>query len=321
MSTGYEEMKNFALIGAAGFVAPRHIKAIKDCGGNITLFHDISDSVGMMDSFYRDAEFHRDFGAFRKAVASHQSVYGTALNFFSVCSPNHVHYEHIAAGLELGCDVVCEKPLVPTVRALQELQELEQQTGQKVFTILQLRYHPAVKALKKRVLAYPNSEKLDVELTYVTGRGPWYLESWKGDVERGFGISTNIGIHFFDMLQQVFGELRENTVHLKEPTRAAGFLEFEKARVRWFLSINFSDIPNPSHGNSSTFRQIKVSGEEIDFSNGFMDLHQACYKDFVEGNGYGISDALQSIEITENIRMMEPKRNPDLEHPFLRMLL
>ena len=241
------------------------------------------------------------------------------LDFVSVCSPNYLHHSHIAAGLRLGSNVICEKPLVPTIELLKELELLEKETGCRVNNILQLRHHKSILDLKAKVKASRNQQKFDVDLTYITSRGRWYQESWKGDVKKGFGVATNIGIHFFDMLSFVFGNLTENQVHVNDDCRAAGFLEYENARVRWFLSINSEDLPEVVCGKQSTFRNIEVAGESLEFSEGFTDLHRISYEEILSGRGYGLKDAWHCIETVEEIRNSEElKLLSDNVHPLAR---
>ena len=237
-------MKYFALIGAAGYIAPRHMKAIKETGNHLAMAYDVNDSVGIIDSISPESEFFTEFERFLESAWQRKRDPYTALDYVSVCSPNHLHHAHIAAGLRLGCNVICEKPLVPTPALLDELEKVEQETGRRVFNILQLRHHPAILELRERVAAMPRDDKYDVELTYITSRGKWYHESWKGDPRKSFGVATNIGVHFFDMLHYVFGDLERNVVHYLDEQRAAGFLEYRKARVRWFLSIDSNDLPS-----------------------------------------------------------------------------
>ena len=239
------------------------------------------------------------------------------LDYVSVCSPNYLHHAHIAAGLRLGANVICEKPLVPTVALLDELCVLEAETGRRVFNILQLRHHQSILDLKERVSRAQGTTKFDVELTYITSRGRWYAESWKGDPRKAFGVTTNIGVHFFDMLHFVFGDLQQTEVHLSEESRAAGYLEYSQARVRWFLSINSEDLPEDIRENKSTFRSININGEELEFSDGFTDLHTVSYKEIISGRGYGLADARHCIELVENIRNAETVLT-EFAHPLIK---
>ena len=246
----------------------------------------------------------------------------TALDYVSVCSPNYLHSAHIAAGLRLGCDVVCEKPLVPTPSMLDELASIERETGRRVYNILQLRHHEAILKLRKKVAEQSRAEKYQVDLTYITSRGKWYMESWKGDPRKSFGVATNIGVHFFDMLHFVFGDLVKNVLHYADDYKAAGFLEYEKARVPWFLSIDANDLPPEVKGRQTTFRSISCDGEDIEFSAGFTDLHTSSYREILAGRGYGIEDARHCIETVHQIQAAKPEKAEIGEaHSFLRMLV
>lgn len=312
-------MKNFALIGAAGYIAPRHMRAIKDTGHQLSVAYDINDSVGIIDSISPQSDFFTEFERFLEHAYRLRREPATALHYVSICSPNYLHLAHIAAGLRLGCDVICEKPLVPTPAQIDELARIEKETGQRVFNILQLRHHEAILRLKEKVAAAPKDAKFDVELTYITSRGKWYLESWKGDPRKSFGVATNIGVHFFDMLHFIFGRLQDNRLHLSEETKAAGYLEYERARVRWFLSIDANDLPDDVKGKKPTYRNIDVSGERLEFSEGFTDLHTTSYQEILAGRGYGLEDARHCIETVNSIRTAPVMRDGDaLRHPFVR---
>lgn len=313
-------MKNFALIGAAGYIAPRHMRAIKDTNNRLSVAYDINDSVGIIDSISPDSEFFTEFERFQEYAQTLRRKPETTLDYVSICSPNHLHHPHIAAGLRLGCDVICEKPLVPTVELMDELELLEAETGRRVFNILQLRHHQAILELRKRVLAAPADKKFDVDLTYITSRGKWYAESWKGDPRKSFGVATNIGVHFFDMLGFIFGGLQENVVHYMSETKAAGFLEYERARVIWFLSIDASDLPAEVQGKKTTFRNIDISGEQLEFSEGFTDLHTVSYSEILAGRGYGLSDARHCVETVSRIRTLPLVKTGEI-HPFAARLL
>lgn len=311
-------MKNFALIGAAGYIAPRHMRAIKDTGHNLSVAYDINDSVGIIDSISPQSDFFTEFERFLEHAHRLKRDPASTLDYVAVCSPNHLHHAHIAAGLRLGCDVICEKPLVPTTAVLDELACIERETGKRVFNILQLRHHEAILRLREKVAAAPRDTKFDVELTYITSRGKWYLESWKGDPRKSFGVATNIGVHFFDMLHFIFGSLQENHIHLSENTKAAGYLEYERARVRWFLSIDANDLPEGVKGKKPTFRNIDISGEKLEFSEGFTDLHTTSYQEILAGRGYGIEDARHCIETVEVIRSSHIVRSSsECMHPFV----
>lgn len=312
-------MKNFALIGAAGYIAPRHMRAIKDTGHHLAVAYDINDSVGIIDSISPHSEFFTEFERFQEYANQLKRDSATALDYVAICSPNYLHHAHIAAGLRLGCDVICEKPLVPTPELLDELALLERETGRRVFNILQLRHHDAILKLKEKVAAAPSDTKFDVELTYITSRGRWYAESWKGDPRKAFGVATNIGVHFFDMLHFIFGKLQRNVVHHAGTAKAAGYLEYERARVRWFLSIDANDLPDEVKGKKTTYRNIDISGEQLEFSEGFTDLHTTSYREILAGRGYGVEDARHCIETVNVIRTAVPVRGEAGEvHPFVR---
>lgn len=315
-------MKNFALIGAAGYIAPRHMKAIKETGNHLAVGYDINDSVGIIDSISPQSEFYTEFERFQEHACQLKRDPDTALDYVAVCSPNYLHHAHIAAGLRLGCDVICEKPLVPTPEMLDELASIEQETGRRVYNILQLRHHQAILDLKQKVEQEQRSEKHKVELTYITSRGKWYMESWKGDPRKSFGVATNIGVHFFDMLHFIFGKLQKNVLHYACNDKAAGYLEYEKARVPWFLSIDANDLPESVKGKQPTYRSITVDGNEIEFSGGFTDLHTVSYQEVLAGRGYGIEDARHCIETVNTIRSAQPQAPEAGEgHPFLNKLV
>ncbi|MBB1634317.1 UDP-N-acetyl-2-amino-2-deoxy-D-glucuronate oxidase [Cupriavidus sp. UME77] len=311
-------MKRFALIGAAGYIAPRHMRAIKDTSNELVSAYDINDSVGIIDSISPQSEFFTEFERFYDHAWRLNRQPTTSLDYVAICSPNYLHQPHISAGLRLGCDVICEKPLVPTPELLDELAQVERETGKRVFNILQLRHHQAILNLKEKVAAEGTARKHDVELTYITSRGKWYMESWKGDQRKSFGLATNIGVHFYDMLHFIFGKLQRNVVHHNGESKAAGYLEYEKARVRWFLSIDASDLPESVKGKKSTYRSITVDGQEIEFSEGFTDLHTVSYKEILAGRGYGLEDARHCVETVNTIRSARivPPHN-DEGHPFL----
>ena len=245
-------MKNFALIGAAGYIAPRHMRAIKDTGNHLAVAYDVNDSVGIIDSISPQSEFFTEFERFQEHAQQLRRNPATALDYVAICSPNYLHHPHITAGLRLGADVICEKPLVPTPELLDELELVERETGKRVFNILQLRHHEAILKLRDKVATAPTDTKFDVELTYITSRGKWYMESWKGDPRKSFGVATNIGVHFYDMLHFIFGKLQRNVVHYSAESKAAGYLEYERARVRWFLSIDANDLPDDVKGKKPT---------------------------------------------------------------------
>ncbi|MCB9274485.1 MAG: Gfo/Idh/MocA family oxidoreductase [Lewinellaceae bacterium] len=298
-------MKNFVLIGAAGYIAPRHMQAIRDTGNNLVAALDKNDSVGVIDSYFPDAAFFTEFERFDRHLEKLKRE-GTTIDYVSVCSPNYFHDAHIRFGLRHGADVICEKPLVLNPWNLDALSTIENETSRKVYTILQLRLLPGLLALKRKVAANPG-RVYDVDLSYLTSRGNWYYASWKGNKEKSGGIATNIGIHFFDMLNWIFGPVHFSEVHLHTHDRAAGYMELEQARVRWFLSINYETIPETVKMNGArTFRSITVDGEELEFSTGFTDLHTLSYESILQGNGFGLHDASEAIRIVYDIRNAQP---------------
>lgn len=314
-------MKNFGLIGAAGYIAPRHMKAIKDLGHQLSIAYDVNDSVGIIDSISPQSEFFTEFERFYDRAFQLKRDPKLALDYVSICSPNYLHHSHIASGLRLGADVICEKPLVPTAALLDDLELVEKETGKRVFNILQLRHHDAILQLRDKVAKAPLDKKFDVELTYITSRGKWYFESWKGDQRKSFGVATNIGVHFYDMLHFVFGKLQKNVVHYSGEAKAAGYLEYERARVRWFLSIDANDLPENVKGKKTTFRSINISGEQLEFSEGFTDLHTISYQEILQGRGYGLSDARHCIETVDVIRSSSIVVPGSDAHPFARGLI
>lgn len=310
-------MTKFALIGAAGYVAPRHMRAIKEIDGKLVAAFDPSDSVGEIDSFFPDARFFTEFERFDRHIDM-LTRSGSAIDYMTVCSPNYLHDAHARFGLRSGADVICEKPLVLNPWNLDGLQEMEQHTGKRLYTILQLRLHPAIIALKKRVDAAPHHQVFDVDLTYITSRGAWYHVSWKGDEAKSGGIATNIGVHFYDMLSFVFGELCEHSVHTRTASHAAGYMEFNRARVRWFLSVDRNHLPAHTPKGQATYRSITVDGDEVEFSGGFTDLHTRSYQDILSGGGFGIDEVRPSIELVSSIRgcKLDPKKGE--MHPFAK---
>lgn len=298
--------KNFALMGVAGYIAPRHLKAIKDTGHNLLAALDKFDSVGVMDSYFPSADFFVEFERFDRHIEKLKRERGVALDYVSICTPNYLHDAHIRMALRSGAHAICEKPLVLNPWNLDALLSIEKETGNKVFTILQLRLHPSIIALKEKIAKSPKDKIHEVDLTYLTSRGNWYHTSWKGDATKSGGIASNIGVHFYDMLSWVFGRVKKNKVHLHRHDRAAGYLEFEKAKVRWFLSINYDTIPSDVKAiGQRTYRSITVDGEEIEFSGGFTELHTKSYEHILSGKGFGLEDARQSIEIVHEIRNAE----------------
>jgi UDP-N-acetyl-2-amino-2-deoxyglucuronate dehydrogenase len=295
-------MKNFALIGAAGYIAPRHLKAIKDTGNNLIAALDPFDSVGILDSYFPKADFFVEFERFDRHIEKLKRQ-GTSLDYVTVCSPNYLHDSHIRFGLRHGADVICEKPLVLNPWNVDALAEIEQETGKRVYTILQLRLHPNVIALKEMVSKADKDKRFDVDLNYITSRGNWYHFSWKGDINRSGGIATNIGVHFFDMLIWIFGDVVEINVEYHRRSKAAGQLRLERADVRWQLSIDEDDLPKEATlEGKRTFRSTLIDGEAFEFSEGFSELHTACYKAVLDNEGYGLKETKKAIELVHSIR-------------------
>ncbi len=308
--------KRFALIGAAGFVAPRHMRAMKAVGGRLVCALDPNDSVGVIDSYFPESRFFVEFERFDRHIDKlrHQ---GEPIEFISICSPNYLHDAHSRFALRSDCDAICEKPLVLNPWNIDGLAEIEQQTGRKINTILQLRLHPAIIELKRQIEADPG-RKHEVDLTYITSRGAWYHVSWKGEDKKSGGVATNIGVHFFDMLSFVFGKCSKHVVHLRSPERAAGYMELENAEVRWFLSVDASDLPPHVRGKQPTFRSITVDGEEVEFSGGFNDLHTESYKKVLANEGFGLDDVRPSIELVSAVRTLPIRTNVGEPHVFTR---
>lgn len=295
-------MKNFALIGAGGYIAPRHMKAIKDTGNNLIAALDKHDSVGILDSYFPEAEFFVEFERFDRHIEKLRRL-GIPTDYVSVCSPNYLHDAHIRFGLRVGADVICEKPLVLNPWNVDGLIEIEKETGKKIFTILQLRLHPAIIALRERIQKAPAGKKFDIDLKYITSRGHWYHMSWKGDIQRSGGIATNIGIHFFDMLLWIFGDVQTNDVFKHTSDTASGNLGLEKANVNWFLSIDANTLPpEVAQAGKRTFRSLSIDGEEFEFSEGFTELHTRSYEEILKGNGFRIELTKKSIELAHQIR-------------------
>ena len=309
--------KNFALIGVSGYIAPRHLKAIKDTNNNLVAALDPFDSVGIMDSFFPNTDFFIEPERFDRHLEKLKYEKGVELDYVSICTPNYLHDSHIRMALRRGADAICEKPLVLNPWNLDALQKMEKESGQKVWNILQLRLHQSIIDLKSKVDAAPKDKVFDVDLTYLTSRGSWYYTSWKGDKYKSGGIATNIGVHFFDMLSWIFGNMKENIVHIQTHDRSSGYLEFERARVRWFLSINYDLIPDEIKDlGQRTYRSIHVEGEELEFSSGFTDLHTRVYESILGGYGFSLNEARQAIEIVHTIRNSKPIGLKGEYHPF-----
>ena len=295
-------MKNLALIGAGGYIAPRHMKAVKDTGNNLIAALDKHDSVGILDSYFPQAEFFVEFERFDRHIEKLRRT-GIHTDFVSVCSPNYLHDAHIRFGLRVGANVICEKPLVLNPWNIDGLAEIEKETGRKIFTILQLRLHPAIIALRERIQKNFTGKKYEIDLKYITSRGHWYHISWKGDPQKSGGIATNIGIHFFDMLMWIFGDVHSSEVHQHTAETASGRLELEKANVNWFLSIDADTLPGDiKQAGKRTFRSLTIDNEEFEFSEGFTELHTRSYEEILKGNGFPIEETRKSIELVHAIR-------------------
>lgn len=313
-------MTNFAIIGAAGYIAPRHMQAIKATDSRLVAALDPNDSVGIIDSYFPDADFFTEFERFDRHIDKlRRSNHEQKVDYISICSPNYLHDSHMRFALRSGADAICEKPLVLNPWNIDGLIDIEKDTGHKVNTILQLRVHPSIVALREKVQSENKDTKHDVDLTYITSRGHWYLQSWKGDQKKSGGIATNIGVHFYDMLHFIFGALQENVVHHSDDTMAAGYLEYEKARVRWFLSVDYKYVPESAKAEGQrTYRSITVDGEEIEFSGGFTDLHNRSYEEILAGRGFGLEENRVAIETVSHIRNAPPLGATGDYHPFLK---
>ncbi len=313
-------MKYFTLIGAAGYIAPRHMKAIKETGNGLVAAFDPNDSVGIIDSYFPDADFFTEFERFDRHINMLRQVNNEkAVDYVSICSPNYLHDSHIRFALRSNADAICEKPIVLNHWNIDMLQSIEKDTGRKVYTVLQLRLHPSIIALKKKVEESPADTKFDIDLTYIAARGKWYFYSWKGDVKKSGGVATNIGVHFYDMLHFVFGKVIENKLHYRNESKAAGFIEYEKARVRWFLSVDANDLPVAVAAQGKrTFRSLLINGEEVEFSEGFTDLHTRVYENILNGQGFDLEANRVSIETVGSIRTQQPLGLVGDYHPFLK---
>tara|TARA_B100001939_G_C16868686_1_gene585307 strand:+ start:105 stop:1076 length:972 start_codon:yes stop_codon:yes gene_type:complete len=319
--------KNFALLGASGYIAPRHLQAIKETNNNLIAALDRFDSVGIMDSFFPSADFFIEPERFDRHLEKLKYDKGLNLDYFSICTPNYLHDSHIRMALRRDADAICEKPLVLNPWNLDALKKIENESGKRIWNVLQLRLHETIIDLKKEIDASENDKVYDVDLTYITSRGNWYYSSWKGDKSKSGGVATNIGVHFYDMLSWIFGDVKRNIVHLQTHDRCSGYLEFKKARVRWFLSINYDVLPNEIKSKGQrTYRSITVQGKELEFSGGFTDLHTRVYKEILNGKGFGLEDSRRAIEIVHEIRNSNPiglkgdyhplaKKDPT-KHPF-----
>jgi UDP-N-acetyl-2-amino-2-deoxyglucuronate dehydrogenase len=312
--------KNFGLIGAAGYIAVRHLKAIKDTGNNLLASLDRFDSVGIIDNYFPHSDFFVEFERFDRHFDKLKRT-GTKIDYVSICSPNYLHDSHIRFALRHHAEAICEKPIVLNPWNVDALQEIENETGHRIYTILQTRLHPSIIELKKKIMNGPKNKIYDIDLTTITSRGNWYFISWKGDIQKSGGVATNIGIHFFDMLGWIFGSVKKNTVNLSQPNKVAGYLELENARVRWFLSLDQKDLPlSATEKGQRAFRSIIIDGEEVEYSEGFTDLHTLTYKEILAGRGFGLEDARQSVEIAYTIRNASPVGLTGDYHPFLKTI-
>lgn len=314
--------KNFAITGVAGYVAPRHLKAIKDTDNRLVAAVDPNDSVGVLDGFFEKVAFFTEFERFDRHIEKLRRRSDSAqVDYVSICSPNYLHDAHARFALRVGADAVCEKPLVLNPWNIDALQELEAESGHRIYTVLQLRVHPSLIALREKILKEPPDKMHEIQLTYITTRGQWYLVSWKGQVERSGGLATNIGIHFFDLLIWLFGNTKHSEVHFADSYKTCGYIELERAQVRWYLSIDKDDLPPDIAGKGQrTFRSITVDGEEIEFSGGFTDLHTVVYQEILKGNGFGLEDARPSIVLAHDIRNANPALIRSRAHPFAAKL-
>ena len=308
----------FALIGAAGYIAPRHMKAIKESGNNLVAALDPMDSVGIIDSYFPSADFFIEPERFDRHLDKLKRSGNKKVDYVSICSPNYLHDAHIRMALRSGAHAICEKPLVLNPWNLEGLKELEKESNKRIYNILQLRHHKSIIDLKQKIDSLPKDKVHDIDLTYITSRGKWYHYSWKGNISKSGGVVTNIGIHFFDMLGWIFGNMKSNTLHLLTADKASGLLQLENANIRWYLSIDKNDLPIEATSNDlSTYRSISVDGDDFEFSGGFTDLHTESYKSILKGKGFGLDDARNSIEIAHLIRNQAITTNKSDAHPLL----
>jgi UDP-N-acetyl-2-amino-2-deoxyglucuronate dehydrogenase len=312
-------MKNFAITGVAGYIAPRHLQAIKATGNQLVAAVDTHDSVGVLDRYFQDVSFFTEFERFDRHLEKLKRLSEEErVHYVSICSPNFLHDAHMRFALRIGADAICEKPLVLNPWNLDSIQEMEKETGHRVNTVLQLRVHPALLELKNKIANSPKKEKHEVLLTYITSRGLWYNYSWKGVKEKSGGVATNIGVHFYDFLMWLFGSVKNSSVYLSEFNKMSGFLELENANVRWFLSIDKNDLPAEAvKDGKTTYRSITIDGDEVEFTNGFTELHTKIYEEVLKGNGFGIDDARAAIELVYQLRNAKLESNLEYAHPFL----
>jgi UDP-N-acetyl-2-amino-2-deoxyglucuronate dehydrogenase len=312
--------RNFAVTGVAGYIAPRHLRAIRDTGNRLVAAVDPHDSVGLLDQFGFDVRYFSEIERFDRHLEKlRRSGEETRVHYVSVCSPNYRHDAHCRLALRIGADVICEKPLVINPWNLEQLEELEHETGHRVNCVLQLRVHPKMLELRQRLLAERGGRQKEVVLTYITGRGAWYHASWKGSEEKSGGVATNIGVHLFDLLIWLFGDAAQCRVHHSDQSRMAGSIELEHARVRWFLSVDRGDLPQAARdAGKTTFRSIAIDGSEIEFTEGFTDLHTRVYEEVLAGRGFGIAAARPSIELAYRIRTARLSAHDDTTHGFVK---
>lgn len=314
--------KNFAITGVAGYVAPRHLRAIRETGNQLVAAVDPNDSVGVLDSYFEKVAFFTEFERFDRHIEKLRRKAGAnQVDFLSICSPNYLHDAHARFALRVGADAICEKPVVLNPWNIDALQELESESGRRIFTVLQLRVHPSLIALREKISKEPPDRKHEIQLTYITSRGQWYLVSWKGQIERSGGLATNIGIHFFDLLIWLFGSVQHSEVHYSDALKTCGYIELEKAQVRWYLSIDKDDLPAEMIAKQQrTFRSITVDGDEIEFSGGFTDLHTVVYQEVLAGRGFGLEDARPSVELAHGIRNAKAALIRSRAHPLAEKL-
>jgi UDP-N-acetyl-2-amino-2-deoxyglucuronate dehydrogenase len=314
--------KNFAITGVAGYIAPRHLKAIKETGNRLVAAVDPHDSVGLLDSYFEDVSFFKEFERFDRHIEKlRRQGEDQHVHYVSICSPNYLHDAHCRFTLRVGADAICEKPVVLNPWNIDALQELEQESNRRIYTVLQLRVHPSLISLKEKLQKEPPTSKKEINLTYITSRGLWYLISWKGQVERSGGLATNIGIHLFDLLIWLFGRVEHSEVHLAAPTKTGGYMELQNARVKWFLSIDKNDLPDEcKKNNKPTFRSITINGQEVEFSEGFTDLHTIIYKETLSGRGFGLEDARPSVVLAHDIRNASIIGINENSHPLAKNL-
>ena len=310
---------SFALIGSAGYISPRHMKAVKETGNRIVCALDRFDVMGTIDQYFPEADFFTEPERFDRHLDKQRRLGDNKIDYVSICSPNYLHDAHIRLALRNQAHAICEKPLVLNPWNVDALQVIEKESDCKIYNILQLRLHPAIIALKQKIDSAPKDKTYDIDLTYITSRGRWYFISWKGQIEKSGGVATNIGIHFFDMLLWIFGGVKENIVHYSSENKAAGLLILEKARVRWFLSLDYNDIPEKvKQRGLRTYRSLQLEGEEIDFSEGFTELHTEAYKEILAGRGFGLDDARPSINVAYQIRNAPPIGKQGDYHTLLK---